>query len=200
MMQRTIETILYGDPSLSISKLAELTINLPIKVVRWLAYQHWDNLTRKRLLRLSNVYIENAVRINPNILIMDGWARMVVIGPRTAIAPGVTLVTEASPNNSLLQFSEDCPIKKESVIIGADCWLGANTTILPGVTIGDGCIVGAGAVVTKSLPSCCVAMGVPARPTRTLRSSRIPRWIADSREKIDDWLSGKTETPIDFSD
>lgn len=51
--------------------------------------------------------------------------------------------------------------------IGRDVWIGANAVILGGVTIGDGCVVGAGAVVTKDLPAYSVAMGVPAKVVRS---------------------------------
>ena len=47
--------------------------------------------------------------------------------------------------------------------IGNKVWLGANVTVLPGVTIGDGAIIAAGAVVTKDVPAGAVAAGVPAR-------------------------------------
>ena len=50
--------------------------------------------------------------------------------------------------------------------IGHDVWLGARVTVLGGVTIGDGCVVGAGSVVTKDLPPGSVAVGVPARIIR----------------------------------
>nr|WP_143033346.1 DapH/DapD/GlmU-related protein [Prevotellamassilia timonensis] len=49
------------------------------------------------------------------------------------------------------------------VIIEDDCWIGFNVIILPGVTIGKGSIIGAGAVVTKSIPPYSVAGGVPAK-------------------------------------
>lgn len=49
--------------------------------------------------------------------------------------------------------------------IGRDVWLGAGVTVLGGVEIGDGCIVGAGAVVTENLPPGSIARGVPARAT-----------------------------------
>ncbi|KAI9133931.1 DapH/DapD/GlmU-related protein [Acaryochloris sp. CCMEE 5410] len=49
------------------------------------------------------------------------------------------------------------------VIIEDDVWLGAGTTVLDGVKIGKGCIVGAGAVVTKDLPAYAIAAGVPAK-------------------------------------
>jgi acetyltransferase-like isoleucine patch superfamily enzyme len=47
--------------------------------------------------------------------------------------------------------------------IGRDVWLGAGVTVLGGVNIGDGCIIGAGAVVTKDVPPGCIALGIPAR-------------------------------------
>ena len=48
--------------------------------------------------------------------------------------------------------------------IGRDVWLGAGVIVLGGTTIGDGCVIGAGSVVTKDLPSGTVAVGVPAQP------------------------------------
>ncbi len=54
------------------------------------------------------------------------------------------------------------------VKIGNGCWLGARVTILPGVTIGDGSVVAAGAVVTKDVPPNCLIGGVPAKVLREL--------------------------------
>lgn len=51
-----------------------------------------------------------------------------------------------------------------------DCWIGGGVTILPNVTIGRGSTVGAGAVVTKSIPPYSVALGAPARVVKTLPS------------------------------
>jgi acetyltransferase-like isoleucine patch superfamily enzyme len=51
--------------------------------------------------------------------------------------------------------------------IGKDVWIGANAVILGGVTIGNGCVIGAGSVVTKDLPPYSVAMGVPAKVVRS---------------------------------
>jgi len=55
------------------------------------------------------------------------------------------------------------PREEADVVIGRDVWLGARAIVLPGVVIGDGCVVGAGAVVTRSLPAGSIAVGVPAR-------------------------------------
>lgn len=53
------------------------------------------------------------------------------------------------------------------ITIGNKVWIGANALILPGVTIGDGCIIGAGSVVTGDIPALSVAVGVPARVIKT---------------------------------
>lgn len=52
------------------------------------------------------------------------------------------------------------------VTIGRKVWLGASVTAVPGVTIGDGAIVGAGSVVTKDVPANTIVAGAPARPIR----------------------------------
>ena len=53
--------------------------------------------------------------------------------------------------------------EEQEVVIGDDVWIGLRVTILPGVHIGKGCVIGAGAVVTKNIPDYAVAAGVPAR-------------------------------------
>lgn len=54
------------------------------------------------------------------------------------------------------------------IIVGNNVFLGIDTVVLPGVTIGDNVVVGASAVVVRDLPADCVAMGIPARPLKTL--------------------------------
>lgn len=55
------------------------------------------------------------------------------------------------------------------VVIGTNVWLGANVTVLPGVTIGDDAVIGAGSVVTKDIPAASMAVGSPARVVRRIR-------------------------------
>ncbi|QEW04297.1 sugar O-acetyltransferase [Microbacterium lushaniae] len=54
------------------------------------------------------------------------------------------------------------------VVIGRNVWLGANVTVLPGVTIGDDAVIGAGSVVTKDIPAASIAVGSPARVVRMI--------------------------------
>lgn len=89
-------------------------------------------------------------------------AHSVTVGAHTLIAPGV-FITDHTHNFArgirlAAQGSRSAP-----VVIGEDVWLGARSVVLPGVTIGDGAIVGAGAVVTKDVPPNAIVGGVPAR-------------------------------------
>lgn len=54
-------------------------------------------------------------------------------------------------------------VTRRGISIGPNCWIGSKVTVLDGVTIGAGCVVAAGAVVTRSVPAGCVVAGVPAR-------------------------------------
>lgn len=80
------------------------------------------------------------------------------IGEDTQIGPG-SLITTTDHD----YYDENLETKFMPVTIGKRVWIGANVTILPGVEIGDYSVIGAGAVVTESIPPRSVAVGVPAR-------------------------------------
>ncbi|KAA6183194.1 hypothetical protein F2Q65_16415 [Thiohalocapsa marina] len=80
------------------------------------------------------------------------------------------LIAGHSSINTVSHAAERCdvpindqPVLTDPVVIEDDCWLGLNVVVLQGVTIGRGCIIGAGAVVTRSIPPWSIAVGVPAR-------------------------------------
>jgi acetyltransferase-like isoleucine patch superfamily enzyme len=82
-----------------------------------------------------------------------------IIGKGTYIAPNVGIITENHDLND-----PDKRAGGKDVIIGKKCWIGYNAVILPGVTLGDHTVVGAGAIVTKSFPEgYCVIGGNPAK-------------------------------------
>jgi acetyltransferase-like isoleucine patch superfamily enzyme len=62
------------------------------------------------------------------------------------------------------------PMYTRAVTIGNNVWIGENVSILLGVTIADGCIIGANAVVTNDVPRDCIALGVPARTVKRFNS------------------------------
>jgi acetyltransferase-like isoleucine patch superfamily enzyme len=61
-------------------------------------------------------------------------------------------------------------VRKGGIIIQDDCWLGASVVVLDGVSLATGCVIGAGAVITKSFPAYSVAVGIPARTVRLRKS------------------------------
>ncbi len=84
------------------------------------------------------------------------------IGKRVSIAPNVVIVGANHNYKDRSILIKDQGISSQGIIIRDDVWIGANATILDGVTIGEGCVVAAGAVVTKSIPAYSVVAGVPA--------------------------------------
>jgi acetyltransferase-like isoleucine patch superfamily enzyme len=83
----------------------------------------------------------------------------VYIGDHSIFAPGVKIISANHDKKDY--YSHDKSISP--IRIGKNCWLGANSVILPGVELGDNVIVGAGAVVTKSFPENVILAGVPAK-------------------------------------
>lgn len=110
----------------------------------------------------AHVHFGKYVYANFNLTCVDDTH--IYVGDCTMFGPNVTLATAGHPilpelREKGLQFN--MPIR-----IGRNCWLGAGVIVLPGVTIGDNVVVGAGSVVTKDLPDNVVAVGTPCRVLR----------------------------------
>lgn len=111
-----------------------------------------------------NLFIGDNVFVNFNTVILD--CATVTIGDGTQMGPGVQLLAADHPREpqarrSLLELARP-------VSIGSNVWLGASAVVLPGVSVGDDSIIGAGSVVTRDIPSGVVAVGAPCRVVRTL--------------------------------
>lgn len=89
----------------------------------------------------------------------------ITIGEDTQLGPGVLITTTSH------DYTRGLAVSYEPVVIGRAVWVGANVTILPGVQIGDGAVVGAGSIVTRSLPPRVVAVGAPARVIRPIEGN-----------------------------
>lgn len=106
-----------------------------------------------------NISIGNNFFANFNLTILD--EAMVTIGDNVFIGPNVSIYTachpiEPQPRNTGVEWAEP-------VTIGSNVWIGGSVTILPGVTVGDNSVVGAGSVVTKDVEPYTVVAGNPAR-------------------------------------
>lgn len=106
----------------------------------------------------------NNVYANFNLTCVDDTH--IYVGDCTMIGPNVTIATAGHP--ILPELREKAYQYNAAVHIGRNCWIGAGAIILPGVTIGDNTVVGAGSVVTKDLPSDVVAVGNPCRALRKI--------------------------------
>ncbi len=76
----------------------------------------------------------------------------------------------SDPDEAIVNQGVTC----QGIVIEDNCWLGYGVKVLDGVTIGEGSVIGAGAVVTKDIPPYSVAVGVPAKVVRSRRSAKIP--------------------------
>lgn len=106
-----------------------------------------------------NIYLEDGVFLNFGCVILDVVA--VRIGAGTKLGPGVQILTAEHPRDAALramQLESGRP-----VTIGRNVWIGGGAQVLPGVTIGDDAIVGAGSVVTHDVAAGVTVAGVPAR-------------------------------------
>ena len=111
-----------------------------------------------------HVHFGNNVYANFNLTMVDDTH--IYVGDCTMFAPNVTVATAGHPI---------CPELREKayqynmpVHIGRNCWIGTGALIMPGVTIGDNTVIGAGSVVTKDIPANVVAVGNPCKVMREI--------------------------------
>ena len=90
----------------------------------------------------------------------------IYVGDNTMFGPNVVVATAGHP--ILPSLRKQAYQYNMSVRIGNNCWLGAGVLVMPGVTIGDDSVIGAGSVVTKDIPSGVVAVGNPCRVLREI--------------------------------
>lgn len=111
-----------------------------------------------------HVHLGKHVYANFNLTLVDDTH--IFIGDYTMIGPNVVIATGGHPILPSLRqegYQYNAPVH-----IGKNCWLSAGVIVVPGVTIGDNTVVGAGSVVTKDLPANVVAVGNPCRVLRPI--------------------------------
>ena len=111
-----------------------------------------------------HVHFGKNVYANFNLTMVDDTH--IYVGDYTMFGPNVTVATTGHPIQPELRekgLQYNMPVH-----IGRNCWLGAGVVVLPGVTIGDNTVIGAGSVVTKDVPANVVAVGNPCRVLRPI--------------------------------
>lgn len=127
----------------------------------------------------KHVFMGDNVYANFNLTLVDD--ANIYIGDKVMFGPNVTVATANHP--ILPELREDALQYNREVHIGRNVWIGANTVMVPGVTIGENTVIGAGSVVTKDIPANVVAVGNPCRVMREI--GEHDREFFYKNEKID---------------
>ena len=121
-----------------------------------------DDNVEVRNLTSQELYIGSHTSINRNTVIRG----KVKIGENVSIAPNCMIIGASHRFDDVNKIIKEQGFVVKGIEIGSDVWIGANCCILDGTTIGSGCVIGAGSIVTKSIPPGCVAFGNPCRVVR----------------------------------
>ena len=115
--------------------------------------------------RMRGVHVGKGSKITRTVIIDDSRPDLITIGKNVWITAGCQLLCH---QRDLSQYEVgkpvmDLPLKYAPVVIKDGAHIGIGGIIMPGVTIGEGAVIGAGSVVTRDIPPYCVAVGVPAK-------------------------------------
>lgn len=134
---------------------------------RWILKKILGERCGNQIIVKDHCYIGNGNRLtvgNRSQLSQNGrFNGTIQIGDDCLMGPDVVIMaTSHAFSRTDIPINQQGAKPESPVIIGNDCWIGARVVILPGVKLGDQCIVAAGAVVTKSFPAKSIIGGVPA--------------------------------------
>lgn len=132
------------------------------------------NLICRKYIKIGNVQIGKHSYIGYLSEINAANGTFIKIGKYCSISSGVRILTlnhnliavSTFPFYRVTHIKDDRYKVLKNIYIGNDVWIGANTIILPGVTIGDGAVIGAGCLVTKEVPPYAIIGGIPAKIIR----------------------------------
>ena len=133
------------------------------------ANRNWN--TKRNYLINKGARIGKGTRLNCGVSAFGTEPYLITCGEDCLFADGVQLLTHdggIKVLNSLHSFGEKRMSKMGAITIGNNVYLGQNVLVLPGVKIGDNVVVGAGSIVTHDLASDIVAVGIPAKPIKTI--------------------------------
>lgn len=124
-----------------------------------------------------HVHFGRNIYANFNLTLVDDTH--IDVGDYTMFGPNVVVATAGHPILPKLReqgYQYNAPVR-----IGKNCWIGAGVVIVPGITIGDNVVVGAGSIVTKDLPDNVVAVGNPCRILREVNEHDKEYYFKDKR-------------------
>ena len=130
----------------------------------------------------KHVHFGKNVYANFNLTLVDDTH--IYVGDYTMFGPNVVIATAGHP--ILPELREKAYQFNIPVHIGKNCWLGAGVIVLPGVTIGDNTVIGAGSVVTKDIPANVVAVGNPCRVLREINEHDKEYYFKNRKINIED--------------
>ncbi|CDB88729.1 putative lipopolysaccharide biosynthesis O-acetyl transferase WbbJ [Clostridium sp. CAG:253] len=170
LVKREVKSVLYtkrfkkfGNNSVLYKPLiirahSDISIGDNTTILNGVRMQVYNDLTR----RDSKLEIGNDCYIGYNNTFLAGGD--IIIEDGVLMASNILISSENhSVNPEDDKYYMDQKLECESVVVGEGSWLGENCKILPGVKIGKKCVIGAGSIVTKSIPDYCIAVGSPAK-------------------------------------
>lgn len=177
------ETILLNDPQ--IGRLREEAFAIKALLVKMNNSSNPDEITEllseildkkvKDVAIFTPVYINYGknIHIGKNVFINFDCTFLalggIIIEDDVLIGPKVNLITENHPLNP----KERKGLIAKPILIKKNAWIGANATILPGVTIGENAVIAAGAVVSKDVPDNTIVGGIPAKSIKEINNDSI---------------------------
>lgn len=147
---------------------------MPMRFVKSIAFFYTDARIRKLYLERLGVRMGENTFTNLGFrIVSNDFEEKLIIGDNVSIAVNAVFVCDSSANNGTeineIPYVRDKLTCSKKIVVKDEAWIGANVTVLPGVTIGKCAVVGAGSVVTRDVPDYCVVAGNPAKVIRVLK-------------------------------
>ncbi|MEW5804257.1 MAG: acyltransferase [bacterium] len=128
---------------------------------------------RVSLHRMRGVKIGEGVFIGSDVFIDNTYPEKIIIEDRVTIISRTFIIGHTFIPIHLRQVFEKDAMTKPGVHLKKGCYIGGQCIIMPGVTVGECSVIGAGSVVTRDIPDYSIAVGIPARITRTFSEKEV---------------------------